>query len=218
MLSYKIDLIFVKIFNLIRNITYKSFKLLPFLKIFYLTRETQTPVTFSIWFNQKILGFNRKAYWPTSKFSMIQAPEKIIIGIDTSPGYMPGCYIQGFGGIEIGDYTQIAANVGIISSNHDIYQNNIEIPKKVRIGRYCWIGIGSVILPGVSLGDFCIVGAGSIVTKSFTEGYCIIGGNPAKKLRTLEKEKCIEYKNSYEFNGYVPSSKFNKFMKKYLVQ
>jgi len=217
MLFYKIDVIVSIIFNRFRIYAYKSFEFFPLLKIFYFTKNTQTPVTLSIWFNQKILGYNRLAYWPTSKFSTIQAPEKIIIGIDTSPGYMPGCYIQGFGGIEIGDYTQIAPNVGIISSNHDVYQNNKEVSKKVTIGRYCWIGMGSIILPGVILGDFCIVGAGSIVTKSFPDGYCIIGGNPAKKIKELEKEKCVEFKNSYEFNGYVPAMKFNKFKKKYLV-
>ena len=39
--------------------------------------------------------------------------------------------------------------------------------------------MNSIILPNVNLGNHTIVGAGSVVTKSVTEGYCIIAGNPA---------------------------------------
>ena len=47
--------------------------------------------------------------------------------------------------------------------------------------------MNSVILPGVVLGEKTIVGAGSVVTKSFLEGYCVIAGNPAKKIKDLNK-------------------------------
>lgn len=43
--------------------------------------------------------------------------------------------------------------------------------------------MNSVILPGVVLGEHTVVGAGSIVTKSFSEGYCVIAGNPAKIIK-----------------------------------
>ena len=39
--------------------------------------------------------------------------------------------------------------------------------------------MNSVILPGVVLGDRTIVGAGSVVTKSFSQGNCVVAGNPA---------------------------------------
>ena len=45
-------------------------------------------------------------------------------------------------------------------------------PKDVVLGKYCWIGMNSVILPGVVLGDHTVVGAGSVVTKSLSKGYC----------------------------------------------
>lgn len=57
------------------------------------------------------------------------------------------------------------------------------------IGRNCWIGMNAVILPGVKLGDYTIVGAGAVVTHSFPEGYCVIGGVPAKKIKDLDKDK-----------------------------
>jgi hypothetical protein len=46
-----------------------------------------------------------KIYWPMRHSSLISSLEKIVIGIDVSSGYMPGYYIQGGGGIVIGDYT-----------------------------------------------------------------------------------------------------------------
>lgn len=99
-----------------------------------------------------------------------------------------GGYFQTFDAkIVIGKGTYIAANVGIITSNHDINNLDEHQPgKDVNIGRSCWIGMNSVILPGVTLGEHIVVGAGSVVTKSFPEGHCIIAGNPAKVIRKLE--------------------------------
>tara|TARA_B110000259_G_scaffold171937_1_gene203898 strand:- start:267 stop:392 length:126 start_codon:yes stop_codon:yes gene_type:complete len=33
----------------------------------------------------------------------------------------PGVYIQGGGGVSFGNYVQLGPNVGILSSNHDLY-------------------------------------------------------------------------------------------------
>lgn len=205
------------IYRRIRSIILNIIFLFPPWKIIKLTQNTQTPVTFGILFMQKILGFNRKVYWPVHFTSKINAPEFIICGIETCPGYMPGCYIQGYGGIEIGDYTQIGPNVGIISSNHDIYDNKKGVNKSpIYIGKYCWIGMNAVILPGVVLGDYTIVAAGAVVTKSFTNGYCIIGGVPAKVLRELDRSKCVSYENIKKYNGYIKHENFAEFSKKYL--
>jgi acetyltransferase-like isoleucine patch superfamily enzyme len=192
-------------------------KTLPFLRPLYETRLTQTPIRLSGWFIQKVMGINRRAYWPVHFSSQIIAPNNVYAGVETCPGYMPGCYIQGLGEIYIGDYTQIAANVGIISANHDVYNNRAHIEAQpVRIGRYGWIGMNAVILPGVQLGDFTIVGAGSVVTKSFPEGYCIIAGNPAKMIRQLDKNQCFEHKSQYEYHGYIRKDRFEAFRRKRL--
>ena len=58
--------------------------------------------------------------------------------------------------------------------------------RDVIIGEKCWIGMNCVVLPGVTLGDHTIVGAGAVVTKSFKDGYCVIAGNPAKKIKDIE--------------------------------
>ena len=179
----------------------------------YETLGTQTPITLKYIIWQKILGFNRRVPWPVHFTSIVSNPKNIYAGIDTCPGYMPGCYIQGIGKIYIGDYTQIATNVGIISANHDLYDTRKHYISEVKIGKYCWIGMNNVILPGVELGDWTIVGAGSVVTKSFKEGYCVIAGNPAKIIKKLDKNQCIPFKNKYEYYGYIKAEEFNSFKK-----
>ena len=51
-----------------------------------------------------------------------------------------------------------------------------------RIGKNCFIGGRSLIMPGVEIGDNCVVGSGSIVTKSVPP-RCLVAGNPARILR-----------------------------------
>lgn len=54
--------------------------------------------------------------------------------------------------------------------------------KPIRIGRNCFIGGGSVILPGVTISDECVVGSGAVVHEDVPP-RCIVGGNPARILR-----------------------------------
>ena len=49
--------------------------------------------------------------------------------------------------------------------------------------------MNSVILPGVILGDGTVVESGAVVTKAFTDGHCVIAGNPAKLLRKIDTDK-----------------------------
>lgn len=52
----------------------------------------------------------------------------------------------------------------------------------VRIGDNVWIGMGAVILKGVTIGDNSVVAAGAIVTKSIPENS-IAAGNPAEVVK-----------------------------------
>lgn len=196
---------------MIKGILWEIIKIFPPTTLFFETRDAQTPITFKMWFLQKVMGFNKKAYWPMHFTSIVSNVKNIYAGVDTSPGYSPGCYIQGGGKVYIGDYTQIAPNVGIISSNHDLYDSRKKIVSEVRIGKYCWIGMNAVILPNVTIGDFTIVGAGAIVTKSFPEGFGVIAGNPARLVKKIDRSQCIPFKNHFEYNGYIKSESFNKF-------
>jgi acetyltransferase-like isoleucine patch superfamily enzyme len=184
------------------------------------SRLTQTPISFRLFILQKLLGFNKKCYWPVHFTSVVQDPNNILIGLDTAPGIMSNCYIQGYGGIKIGNSTQIGPGVGIISLNHNpinVYDYINQKFPSVIIGSNCWCGMNSIILPGVELGDFTIVGAGSVVTKSFSEGYCIIAGNPARIIKKLNKNECIKENFDFSYHGYIHKDDFSDYRNKYLT-
>jgi acetyltransferase-like isoleucine patch superfamily enzyme len=190
----------------------------PFRSI-YETAGTAAPILPRTLFFQKVLGFNRSAYWPCHFTSIISAPRNIEIGIGTAPGLSPNCYIQGAGGIKLGDYSLVGPGVGIISANHDIYDiHSHQLSKGVVIGKYCWIGMNAVILPGVRLGDHTIVAAGTIVTKSFLDGYCVLAGNPAREIKALDKSRCKQHRNPCEYFGYLKADKLAQQKKRILLK
>jgi acetyltransferase-like isoleucine patch superfamily enzyme len=101
-----------------------------------------------------------------------------------------GSYFQaiGEGEINIGKGCWIASNVGLITANHDIHDPDKHVAsKEIVLGDKCWVGMNSVILPGVTLGANTTVGAGAVVTKSFPEGNCVIAGNPARKIKDIRQ-------------------------------
>jgi acetyltransferase-like isoleucine patch superfamily enzyme len=138
--------------------------------------------------SQKVFGYNRHVPWPCSPRILVASPENIKFDIDDLNNFTTvGNYFQALGEIVIGGGTYIAANVGIITENHDIHDPDKRAgAKKISIGKKCWIGMNSVILPGVILGDHTVVGAGTVVTKSFPEGYCVIVGNPGRKIKSID--------------------------------
>lgn len=146
---------------------------------------------------RRILRQNADVKWPVHHTATIRVPEKIVKGKEVFPGDSPGVYINAVNGIHIGDYTNIGPNVCIVSANHDLVNNDVHLSSgPVVIGRFCWLGFGAVVLPEVQLGDFTIIGANAVVTKSYTDGYCVLAGNPAKVVRYLNKEECDAFAKS----------------------
>ena len=92
------------------------------------------------------------------------------------------------GGITIEDEARIAANVQLITNNHDPYDLDILPCKPILICKSAWIGAGATILPGVRVGKHAVVGAAAVVTKDVPD-YAVAVGNPAKVVKMLEKEK-----------------------------
>lgn len=140
------------------------------------------------WYKQKVVGINRDVPFPVpGHVSFSNAKNIVFDPNDMAELHSLGGYFQAVGAnIYLGKNLQIGPGVGIFTANHDFYDIWKHQPgEDVIIGDGCWIGMNVCILPGVNLGPHTIVGAGSVVTKSFTEGNCIIAGNPARIIRHL---------------------------------
>ncbi|WP_439534127.1 acyltransferase [Polymorphobacter sp.] len=81
-------------------------------------------------------------------------------------------------GIHIGKHTALTFRTAVLT--HD-FVNRRHLD--TRIGDYCFIGAGSIIMPGVTIGDHCIVGTGSVVMRD-VPSRSVVMGNPA---RVIEK-------------------------------
>jgi len=113
--------------------------------------------------------------------------DKIEIGDNV--GFNWGCYVNGYGGLVIGDDTIIGPSTLIHTANHEMDDLDRPISGQgwkaapVHIGSGCWIGMGACILPGVRIADGCVIGAGSVVV-SDVEELSIAVGNPARVVRS----------------------------------
>lgn len=189
---------------------------IPFFRDLYDFKSSVTNrISMTKYLKFKIIGL-RGVYWPVNEKSEVTHPLNIFVGINSNAATRPGCYLQGNGGIYIGNYVHLASNIGIISSNHDLNNQKEHVNKEVYIDDYCWIGMNAVILPGVHLGKRTIVGAGSVVTKSFPEGFCVIAGNPAKIIKKLNPNDFVPTQFRTEYYGYINKDKFKLYAQKHL--
>lgn len=93
------------------------------------------------------------------------------------------------GDLNAGDDLMLGPDVVMISYNHDYLNPRIPIrsqgitkSRPITIGDDVWIGMRSMIMPGVRIGSHAIVAAGSVVTKNVPD-WAIVGGNPAKVIK-----------------------------------
>ncbi len=111
--------------------------------------------------------------------------------------------------VEIGDNSIISFNTTFITHDGSLHnfkklldeeeRDNLVTLGKIKIGKNCFIGCNSIILPDVSIGDNSIIGAGSVVTKNIPEGE-VWAGCPAKFIKKTSNlaEKCSEFSKTQE--------------------
>lgn len=99
--------------------------------------------------------------------------------------------------ITIGDNVYLTNDIKFITHDggtllfRDIVPD-LEITKPISIGNNVYIGVNTIILPGVTIGNNVVVGAGSVITKSL-DSNGVYAGNPARLIKSLD-----EYYNKIE--------------------
>ena len=96
--------------------------------------------------------------------------------------------------ITIGSNCTISTNVSFLTHDASIglfmdggRKEFSDICGYITIGNNCFIGANVIVLYGVTIPDNTIVAAGSVVTKSISSSGCVIGGNPAKIIGTIDE-------------------------------
>ncbi|KKP68571.1 MAG: Acetyltransferase [Candidatus Roizmanbacteria bacterium GW2011_GWA2_35_19] len=118
-------------------------------------------------------------------------PRNIEIGDDTIIG--EGAVLDGREKLIIGSHVDIASEVMIYNSQHNIESETFEATHgKVIIEDYVFIGPRVIVLPGVKIGRGAVVAAGAVVTKEVPP-YAIVGGVPAKIIGE-RRNKDLHYK------------------------
>lgn len=95
----------------------------------------------------------------------------------------------------IEDDVLVSPNVMLLFHKRDLtnYKQNVKcntlphIKSRVTIKKGAFIGMGAIIMPGVTVGVGAGVGAGALVTKDVPD-WTIVGGNPAKILKIISKQ------------------------------
>jgi len=92
--------------------------------------------------------------------------------------------------ITLGNNVHITNNVSFVTHDGGTlilrkYVPDLELSSPIKIGDDVYIGINSIVLPGVSIGNNVIIAAGSVVTKDVPDN-CVYGGVPAKFIKTVD--------------------------------
>jgi acetyltransferase-like isoleucine patch superfamily enzyme len=97
-------------------------------------------------------------------------------------------FLHAAGGITVGRDVGIGPHVCVLTSTHadpgrerPIMAGAIEA-RPVVLEDGCDLGVGAIVLPGVTVGRGAQVGAGAVVTRD-VEPYAVVAGNPARVLR-----------------------------------
>uniref|UniRef100_A0A7V3J989 Acyltransferase n=1 Tax=candidate division CPR3 bacterium TaxID=2268181 RepID=A0A7V3J989_UNCC3 len=114
---------------------------------------------------------------------VVHNPDKVEVGERSAIGdYV---VIWGGGGVKIGNDVLIAAHSVIVSESHDVDAKvfrETHLAKSVVIEDNVWLGVGVLVMPGVTIGRNSVIGAGSIVTKNIPANS-VAYGIPAKIVR-----------------------------------
>ncbi len=136
--------------------------------------------------NSENMYYHVSAY-QKCKFVANKVDSIIVIGNNTR---IHASCIHAKSKVSIGNNCLIAGNCQIIdSSGHELLLENpsqriysVSKPNEIIIEDNVWIGMNSIILPGVTIGEGAVIAAGSIVTKDVPT-QTLVGGNPAKILK-----------------------------------
>jgi acetyltransferase-like isoleucine patch superfamily enzyme len=118
-----------------------------------------------------------------------------LIRIGDNVNIQMGCFLDGRGGLTIGNNVDVTPGVRILTEQHDIDSPDYATVKKpVVIQDNVVIGGWAMILPGVTVGEGAVIASGAVVVKN-VDPYTLVAGNPAVKKR--DRARDVRYRLDY---------------------
>lgn len=158
----------------------RFFAALEDLELFILRLAGFLPIFTLRWLIYKSAGLDLSRSTHLHMGTQFFKPNNISIGEGTIIGQ--NAFLDGRDRLVIGNHVDIASDVLIYTSEHDIHSVDFHpIYGKVLIEDYCFIGPRVIILPGVRIGRGAVVAAGAVVTKDVLS-LKVVAGVPAKEI------------------------------------
>jgi acetyltransferase-like isoleucine patch superfamily enzyme len=92
-----------------------------------------------------------------------------------------GHWLDFSAGIRIGDHVIVGGR------NSSLWTHNRQIGKPITLASHTYLGSEVRLAPGVTVAPFCVVALGSVLSGRFDMARSLIGGNPARIIRTLSE-------------------------------
>ena len=120
--------------------------------------------------------------------TIVVHPWKIVIGKKTYVNEY--CFLDGRGGISIGENVTIAIFSKLITGYHNIDDESFSyLEEPIIIEDNSAVFTNVTVLPGVHIREGCIVTAGAVVKRGEYKEFCVYGGNPIKHIRDRKVKK-----------------------------
>ena len=100
------------------------------------------------------------------------------------------CTLYDLAPVSLGDDVLIGPNVSLITDGHPVAPSErtaYVVARPIVVERGVWIATGAIVIGGVTIGENSVVAAGSVVTRD-VPANTLVGGNPARVIRSIEGE------------------------------
>lgn len=105
------------------------------------------------------------------------------------------CWLDGRGGLRIGENVNVSRGVWLLGGGHDIDDPDLSARfEPIEIGDRVFIGSRALVLGGVVIGEGAVVAAGSVVTDDVPP-YAVVAGVPARVIRARSRD--LRYQLDY---------------------
>lgn len=159
------------------------------MKLYIFLSIINMPLSYIIRKKMLCLGGSKIGNCKIRRKFFIDHPNRLEVGDGSFINYYCHIHCGDYGYVTIGDNVFIGPDVKICCVSHEIGDSSKRAGTATKNGDIviedgAWIGMGSIILPGVRIGKGSIIGAGAVVNKD-VEPNTLVAGIPARLIREL---------------------------------